>query len=174
MMSQTKAKRSKALMMIKNLHKLNSKQLTNHFAKIPWELYGKILDIVGTVIEASVPEALLGTVCEIERKNSKQALLCQVVGFKGQKTLLLPFSEMSGIGPGNLIRKKGLHDDIDVGPKLLGRVLNAFLNPLDGNDLNIKVNASKRKIDLPPPNPLSRQRIKKQLPYLKQGGFCCF
>ena len=70
---------------------------------------------------------------------------------------------MSGIGPGSLIRKKGLHDDIDVGPKLLGRVLDAF-SPLDGSDLNIKINSSKRKIELPPPNPSKPAAYKKTAP----------
>ena len=57
----------------------------------------------------------------------------EVVGFRGQRTLLMPLGEMEGIGPGTTARATGSPFRIRVGDDLLGRVIDGLGNPLDGD-----------------------------------------
>jgi flagellum-specific ATP synthase len=56
----------------------------------------------------------------------------EVVGFHERSIVLLPLSDMTGVGPGCYVSSLGHPLRVGVGPKLLGRVLDAFGNPIDG------------------------------------------
>ena len=94
---------------------------------------GRIVSFNGLVIEAIGPEARLGELCEIELHDA-EPVLAEVVGFRNERVLLMPFAHMGGISTDSHIRATGRPVTVPVGDALLGRVVNAFSEPLDGGD----------------------------------------
>ncbi len=122
---------------------------------------GQVTQVVGTVIEAEIPGASLGTVCEVLAGRGKQ-LLAEVVGFKGARNLLMPFHDLVGIGHGCRVRPVRSEHTVPVGPELLGRVLGPLGEPIDGKGaLGCSGHAS---LFRDAPNPLGRSRIGQPLP----------
>ena len=58
--------------------------------------------------------------------------MAEVVGFKNDRILLMPYASMSGISAGNFVRNTGRRLTLSVGPFLKGRVINALGQPIDG------------------------------------------
>jgi flagellum-specific ATP synthase len=94
-------------------------------------LTGRVVQVVGLTIEATGLDCQIGEVCEI-RANGAQRLICEVVGFREQRTLLMPLGEMQGIQPGSPIAPLRTVFRAPVGPALLGRVLDGLGRPMDG------------------------------------------
>ena len=64
---------------------------------------GKIENIVGMSIEASGNKAAVGDICRIYSDESSRQISAEVVGFKNDRILLMPYSEMAGISAGNFV-----------------------------------------------------------------------
>lgn len=114
---------------------LNSSRL-EHYCRVigshnDLEVTGKVVKVVGLTIEANGPAANIGDVCVIAAKDGAQ-VYAEVVGFHERSIVLLPLSDMTGVGPGCYVSSLGHPLRVGVGPKLLGRVLDAFGNPIDG------------------------------------------
>lgn len=97
-----------------------------------YSLTGKIENIVGMSIEASGGRAAVGDICRIYNSDSGTQVTAEVVGFKNDKILLMPYSEMNGISAGNFVRNTGKQLTLQVGEFLRGRIINAMGQPLDG------------------------------------------
>ena len=97
-----------------------------------YSLTGKIENIVGMSIEASGGHAAVGDICRIYDGESGRQVTAEVVGFKNDKILLMPYSEMNGISAGNFVRNTGQQLTLRVGESLRGRVINAMGQPIDG------------------------------------------
>ena len=93
---------------------------------------GKIENIVGMSIEASGARAAVGDICRIYSDESGSQIAAEVVGFKNDHTLLMPYAEMSGISAGNFVRNTGRQLELKVGMHLKGRIINALGQPIDG------------------------------------------
>ena len=93
---------------------------------------GKIEKIVGMTIEASGPPANIGDVCRIYSKDMSSYIKAEVVGFNKSNILLMPYTEIEGIGPGSVVDNTGDKMNVRVGNKLIGRIIDAAGNPLDG------------------------------------------
>ena len=93
---------------------------------------GKIENIVGMSIEASGGRAAIGDICRIYNGESGGQVMAEVVGFKNDRILLMPYSDMSGISAGNFVRNTGRRLSLNMGPFLKGRVINALGQPIDG------------------------------------------
>ena len=93
---------------------------------------GKIENIVGMSIEASGGRAAVGDICQIYSGESGGQVMAEVVGFKNDRILLMPYANMSGISAGNFVRNTGRRLSLTVGPFLRGRVINALGQPIDG------------------------------------------
>ncbi len=117
---------------------------------------GKVSQVVGLVIEASLPDASLGELCEIHTRDGRR-IRSEIVGFRGDKVLLMPLDDMSGISPGATISRSVTPLSIPVGPELLGRVIDGLGNPLDGKG-PIRCEEF-RPVHSNPPDPLRRRRI---------------
>ena len=63
---------------------------------------GKVTQVVGLVIEGYCPDTAVGTLCEIY-PQSGAPIPAEVVGFRDNKTLLMPLGELRGVGLGSLI-----------------------------------------------------------------------
>ncbi len=99
----------------------------------PVAICGQVKRVVGLVIEAQGPNVSVGGLCEIEVPKGKN-LVAEVVGFRDERVLLIPFGDPRGIEPGS---KVFVRPEIGarVGEGLLGRVLDALGEPLDGKPL---------------------------------------
>ncbi len=92
---------------------------------------GKIENIVGMSIEASGGKAAVGDICRIYSGESGGQIPAEVVGFKNDHILLMPYAEMKGISAGNFVRNTGRQLELKVGPFLKGRIINALGQPID-------------------------------------------
>jgi len=122
---------------------------------------GRVSDLIGLVIEATGLQAEVGEVCLVNGDRGHDPVPAEVVGFRGQRTLLMPLGEMEGIGPGTTARATGSSFRIRVGDDLLGRVIDGLGNPLDG--LDPAHGGRPRSTAAAPPEALSRPRIEERV-----------
>lgn len=127
----------------------------------PLAVSGRVAQAVGIVIEGYGPMTSVGELCEVTREDGGQSILAEVVGFRGDRVLLMPLGEMRGIGPGSRLLMKGHCASVPVGPQLLGRVLDGLGEPLDGK--GPLITESQYPLHAAPLNPLQRARIAKPL-----------
>ena len=121
---------------------------------------GKVSNVVGMVIEASLPGGTMGELCGIHTLAG-DLIRAEIVGFRGEKVLLMPLDQTVGISPGSRVERSPRPLSVDVGPALLGRVIDALGNPIDGKG---PIAAEKHQpVYAAPPNPLTRSRIKDVL-----------
>src|SRR5690625_3536557 len=98
--------------------------------------YGKVLRVVGLMIESQGPAANIGEVCYIYASNdNEQPILSEVVGFNHEKIILMPYSEVTEIGPGCLVEATGKPLTIKVGQGLIGKVVDSLGLKLDHSRL---------------------------------------
>lgn len=93
---------------------------------------GKIEKIVGMTIEASGPACNIGDVCRIFAKDMSSYIKAEVVGFNKSNILLMPYTDIEGIGPGSIVDNTGDKLNVKAGDGLIGRIIDAAGNPLDG------------------------------------------
>ena len=124
---------------------------------------GKIENIVGMSIEASGGRAAIGDICRIYSNESGGQVPAEVVGFKNDHILLMPYANMSGISAGNFVRNTGKRLTLPVGPFLRGRVINALGQPIDG--LEPFQRADSYSIDSGYINPMTRPPIRERMEF---------
>jgi FliI/YscN family ATPase len=123
--------------------------------------YGRITRVVGLVLEATGLEVGLGALCRVTSHARDRSVLAEVVGFHERGVLLMPLGDMDGLHPGSAVQPLGRTFGVDVGPALLGRVLNGLGHPIDGKG---KLEVETRvPLIAEPPNPLERERIDRRL-----------
>ncbi|HVK95504.1 MAG TPA: FliI/YscN family ATPase [Noviherbaspirillum sp.] len=120
---------------------------------------GRVTGISGQGIEAIGPDAVIGEICEVVpgHGHGQNRLTAEVVGVKPGRVVLMPYGELRGIGSGSEVVATGLFPRMPVGDGLLGRVIDAFGEPLDGGAL--PTSAQQRPLHATPLNPLTRPRI---------------
>ncbi|MGB4219248.1 MAG: flagellar protein export ATPase FliI [Bacillota bacterium] len=122
---------------------------------------GRVKQIIGLTIESAGPEAQIGEYCEIRSRHRREPVGAEVVGFRGDRVLLMPLGEMDGGGPGSEVVASGHSLRVPVGPGLLGRVLDGLGRPIDGKEAP-EAEAFYPVTNAPPP-PLARKRITQHL-----------
>ncbi len=109
--------------------------LERYFARLergqPWRWRGRVLESVGQTIESAGPPVSVGECCEIQDQAGR-AHAAEVIGFRGSDVLSMPVEVAEGIRFGDPVWSLGRAPEIEVGPALLGRVLNAQGTPIDG------------------------------------------
>jgi len=123
------------------------------------ERCGRVVQMIGLVVESRGPMSSIGDVCRIE-SNSGQGVLAEVVGFRNENLLLMPLGELSGIHPGSLVIATGAPLRVPVGAELKGRVIDGLGNPIDGGSPVSSMVLE--ELNLAPPHPLKRDRITQQ------------
>ena len=125
-------------------------------------LKGRITQAIGLTLEATGPRVSLGELCYVRTNMDRQLIPSEVVGFKGNKILLMPLGELEGIGPGSELITTGTVLRVKVGEELKGRVLNGLGQPID-NKGRIQSAVTYSVVNRPP-DPLKRKRITQILP----------
>lgn len=129
----------------------------------PYRYFGKIDKVVGMMIESTGPECKIGDICKIFQRDRKRVIQAEVVGFRGNKVLLMPYEEPEGISPGNLVECTHSALKIGVSDQLIGRVISAVGEPLDqGPPIECEDQYEVQSVSA---NPLSRPRIHEVLEF---------
>jgi flagellum-specific ATP synthase len=119
--------------------------------------HGRVVQLIGLVIESEGPLAAVGEICRIESARHDGFTLAEVVGFRDHHVLLMPLGEIQGIHPGSEVIALGTALRVPVGEGLKGRVIDGLGHPLD--DLGPIQAEDSVSLTMPPPHPLKRQRI---------------
>ena len=125
-------------------------------AMLTAEVYGSIVDtesMTATVADFHVP---LGGVVEIQR-DTGDPLPAEVIGFREGRTLLYPLSPMTGVRQGNRVRLSRTSRWLNVGEGLLGRVIDANGQPIDGRPL--PASSNRMRMNQTAPSPIDRPPI---------------
>ena len=121
---------------------------------------GKISQIIGLIIESNGPGVSIGSICTIRSKN-RSPVEAQVVGFRDNKTLLMPLGDIYGVAPGCTIEVIEEQPSFSVSSEMVGRVLDGNGKPIDGKGpIPLGTNYP---IMGTPLNPLYREPIKQPL-----------
>lgn len=98
-----------------------------------YRVYGHVTQIVGLLVEISGVEGnfTVGDYCSIVGRDGHK-VLCEAVGFRNGKALAMPFGSLDGIGLGCKVEISDTDPAIFPDESWLGRVVNAFGEPIDG------------------------------------------
>ncbi len=143
------------------LRRFARQDFRNAFSHIDWNPSGKVTDVVGTVVEAFLPGSKLGTVVDIEVKG-QGSVLAEVVGFRDDKALLIPYANINGISPGSAVRGQRMFDSVTASTSLLGRVVDPMVQAMDGFELTLQ-HPESVPLDREAPNPMLRARVENPL-----------
>lgn len=123
----------------------------------PIKEIGKVIEIIGLIIEADGPKSSIGDLCYIYNRLDEEPIWAEVVGFREGKILLMPLGPMEGLQPGAIVVNTGSEMKIKVGDQLLGRVLDGLGRPIDnlGEINSQRLQTTKGEAI----NPLKRVRI---------------
>ena len=124
---------------------------TNAFASVS-AVKGMLVEITGVRTSLSV-----GDRCLITAREGKK-IVCEVVGFNSEKALLMPFTDLEGIGPRNRVDISNQPPVIYPHESWLGRVVNAMGEPVDGKGPLIQGDKP-YFIHAYPPNAHARARV---------------
>ena len=95
-------------------------------------VHGRVSRVIGQVVEATSLEVAVGEVCRV-LVSATEGILAQVVGFHDRGILLMPLGDLNGIHPGDVVVPLGRALYAEVGPGLVGRVLNGLGWPIDSD-----------------------------------------
>ncbi len=123
----------------------------------PIVAYGKIAEVAGLTIQATGPKMKIGDLCYVQAEGGGMPIPVEVVGFRDHRILLMPLGGMRGIAPGNLLIPTHHSRMVRVGEGLLGRVIGAMGNPIDGGTPPPWTQEVPLHAD--PPPPMARRRI---------------
>jgi len=96
---------------------------------------GRLSQAVGLVLEAQGCAASIGDLFELHPEMGKP-IQAEVVGLRGESTLLMPLGATHGLEVGTPLRRVGRSAYAAVGDGLLGRVVDGLGRPLDGRPLD--------------------------------------
>lgn len=94
-------------------------------------LQGKISKVIGLIAEGQGVGMSIGSLCRIDSDHGRR-LMAEVVGFKDDRALLMPYGDTRGIRPGSRITLMESSPGAEVGDAFLGRVIDGMGRPLDG------------------------------------------
>ncbi|HXV30740.1 MAG TPA: FliI/YscN family ATPase, partial [Sinorhizobium sp.] len=121
---------------------------------------GRVTDVVGVSVVSHGPQVAVGDFCEI-RTAAGRRIRTQVIGFRDGRVLSMPLEEPEGLTLGDAIVARSEDARIQVGPDLLGRVIDGFGNPLDGGPA--VAGDSRYDLFAAPRNPMDREHIVERL-----------
>ena len=113
---------------------------------------GRVRAVTGLAVRATLPGARIGEIVRIRRRG--QPLDAEIVGFSSGEIVALALGDVLGVGPDDIVEATGETLHVQVGPGLLGRVLDGLGRPLDGRGEIETVAAV--PVDRCPPSALER------------------
>jgi len=99
-------------------------------AVAPWAVEGRVASLVGTLIEAEGLRSAVGSLVRIDA--GALAIDAEVVGFRGERSLLVPLADPKGLAAGARVVAFPDSAALPDGAACLGRVLDGLGRPIDG------------------------------------------
>ncbi|MDR1623077.1 MAG: flagellar protein export ATPase FliI [Synergistaceae bacterium] len=125
------------------------------------KINGRVVQVVGLVAESQGPDVRVGDLCRISFRDASHGLDAEVVGFKGDRVLLMPLGDLREVGPGCDVSSTDRPLGVAVGKGLLGRVLDGLGEPMD--DKGPLAATDFYPLHANPPHPLRRQMVEHPL-----------
>ena len=136
--------------------------LASDLAQLPLiKINGRVVQVVGLVAESQGPDVRVGDLCRISFRDASHGLDAEVVGFKGDRVLLMPLGDLREGGPGCDVISTDRPLGVAVGKGLLGRILDGLGEPMD--DKGPLVATDFYPLHADPPHPLRRQLVERPL-----------
>lgn len=127
------------------------------------DVKGRVIQVVGTIIKASVPGVKVGEVCILRDPWERVEMQAEVIGFNKETVLLTALGQMTGLSvQTEVIPTRRVHM-VPVGKSLLGRVLDGLGRPLDSDTKGPLLPEDFYPVYADPPNPLERRMISKPI-----------
>lgn len=123
---------------------------------MPARLIGSVVRTEGMTVSATGFPAPIGALATIAQPAGR-SIRAEVIGFRDNLTLLYSYSDLTGVRPGSRIEMVRTVSWLRVGEELLGRVVDAFGNPID--ELPMPVLPNRSRYDRPCPDACRRPRI---------------
>lgn len=98
---------------------------------VPYAMEGRVASVVGLTLSAVGLPAPLGAECCVDRQIGPP-LLAEIVGFRENVALLLAHGDVRGVRPGDRVRLVRSLPNVQLGPGILGRLVDAFGRVADG------------------------------------------
>ena len=122
---------------------------------------GTVTRAVGLTVESLGPPVSIGELCEISSNGAGGNIPAEVVGFRDNYVISMPLYKSDGVKLGDKIICRGKRTVVPVGDALLGRVVNALGEPLDG--LGPIETTAKYPIYSHETNPMERRNIEEPI-----------
>lgn len=122
---------------------------------------GKVAKVVGLTVESIGPNAKLNDLCKIITRDTNQVINAEVVGFRDDRVLLMPYDLTEGVGVGSRVENTGAPLKVLVSDNVLGKVLDGLGVPMNDEELS---GGTPYSVEAEPPDPLSRKLIDEVLP----------
>lgn len=123
---------------------------------------GRLESVRGLLMESVGPKTAVGDLCRLACGTGGRRILTEVVGFSGDRTLLMPLDGTDGVAPGTPVQTMGGPVTVPVGEGLLGRVLDGLGRPIDGK--GPVVARARRPVSASLPDPVRRPLVDEPLP----------
>lgn len=111
-----------------------ARSIINELERLPSAIvFGRVSHIVGLMIEIEGLQSALsiGDRCRIIGRRSN-TVTCEVIGFRDNRALALPFGPLEGVGLGCRVEVSDVDPAIHPDADWLGRVVNGFGEAADG------------------------------------------
>lgn len=122
---------------------------------------GKVAKVVGLTIESIGPMAKLNDLCLIRSNSAAGVVKAEVVGFRDDRVLLMPYDNVEGVGLGSWVENTGAPLQVPVSEDLLGLTLDGVGEPMNADSLG--ADCAHYSVEAAPPDPLSRKIIDEVL-----------
>ncbi len=120
-------------------------------------LEGKVVKVVGLIAEGHGFGMSIGSLCMIENDYSG-GIMAEVVGFRDDRVIIMPYGDSRGIRPGSRISYIGRSPYADVGDEFIGRVVDGMGKAIDGG--KPVISTTRYPLHGKPINPMQRRSIR--------------
>ena len=123
---------------------------------------GRVVGATGTIIRAVLADVAVGDLCRLTNHGDGWSMDAEVVGLAGNEALLTPVGGLAGLSASTEVMATGHRRQVPVGDHLLGRIIDALGQPIDGR--GPLASFQSRPVSASPPPPMQRQMITRPLP----------
>lgn len=124
-----------------------------------WRFYGRVVGVQGLLVEVAGAQRSLSIGARVNLLSRQEKVIpCEVVGFKPDCALLMPYAMLEGVGVGCQAFVAGETPVVHPSSQWLGRVVNAMGEPVDGKG-PIKSGSEAYPIRAQPPPAHLRNRV---------------
>lgn len=138
--------------------------LTRYFSRLQllsgYRWQGRVTQVVGQVVESEGPFGSAGDSCEIVTSNGN-IISGQIIGFRNSTVLVMTFEPPEHVRYGDRVVSWGAAPQVRVGDALIGRVINAFGEPIDSGGEYDAVDV--RDLERRAPLPFEREAIQEAM-----------